>query len=544
MKLKEELQNFLHGKVADDQDILKRYSRDASLFEIEPRVVVFPQDAQDLSRLVVFVRQHEKESLSLVCRSGGTDMTGGPLGKSIIVDMTKEFHHIKEVGENFAVTEPGVFYRDFEKETFRHNLFLPCYPASKEMCTVGGMVANNAGGEKSLRYGKTEDYVQELKVVLSDGNEYRFSCLRAEELDHKLLTSGFEGDLYKSMYKLIREQSEILERAKPKVSKNSAGYNLWNVWNGQTFDLTKLFTGSQGTLGVITEIKFRLIRPKKHSVLLIIFLKKLEPLVQIIETVLRHNPESFESYDDHTLRLALRFLPDFLKLLKAKNIVSLAFQFLPEFGMLVSGGLPKLILLAEFTGDSEEEAQGKARGANEDLQKFRAQTKITRNAKEVQKYLAMRRESFNLLRHHIRGMRTAPFIDDIIVKPEKLSEFLPQLEKILAEYPRLIYTIAGHMGNGNFHIIPLMNLADPENRRMIPELSRKVYDLVFRFEGSMTAEHNDGLIRTPFLQDMYGEKVYELFRQVKRIFDPSNIFNPGKKVDGNLEYAIGHIAIN
>ncbi|MBI2574219.1 MAG: FAD-binding oxidoreductase, partial [Candidatus Wildermuthbacteria bacterium] len=136
---------------------------------------------------------------------------------------------------------------------------------------------------------------------------------------------------------------------------------------------------------------------------------------------------------------------------------------------------------------------------------------------------------------------TAPFIDDIIVRPETLPEFLPALQTILSQYPQLIYTVAGHVGDGNFHIIPLMDLSRPFSGNMIAEISQKVYDLVLKFKGSITAEHNDGLIRTPFLKQMYGEKICGLFQEVKHIFDPHNIFNPGKKVNGSLQYALEHI---
>ena len=154
----------------------------------------------------------------------------------------------------------------------------------------------------------------------------------------------------------------------------------------------------------------------------------------------------------------------------------------------------------------------------------------------------MRRESFNLLRKRIKNKQTAPFIDDIIVRPEYLSDFLPRLGAILEPYSeKLIYTIAGHIGNGNFHIIPLMNLDDSETKKIISELMEKVYTLVLTFHGSITAEHNDGLIRSPYLKKMYGERVYELFEGVKKIFDPENIFNPGKKVGSSMEYALSKI---
>ncbi|MDP2735681.1 MAG: FAD-binding oxidoreductase [bacterium] len=543
MKLKKELESVLSGEAEDSPDILKEYSRDASLFAVKPRLVVFPKDTRDVQALVRFVREHPQEGLSLTCRSGGTDMTGGPLGESIVVDMSRHFARILEFEKDRARVQPGVFYRDFEKEAGAKNLLLPSYPASKDICTLGGMVANNSGGEKTLRYGKTEDYIKELKVVLSDGNEYVIRPLSLQELEEKLKLEGFEGDFYRAVFKLVEDNKQLLEGAKPKVSKNSAGYYLWNVWDGTTFDLTKLFVGSQGTLGIITEITLSLVAPQKHSALLVVFLYDFKPLADLTNRLLKHKPESLESYDDHTLWFAVTHIPDFIKLLKG-NSVTLALQFIPEFIMFLKGGfrLPRLVVLAEFTGDSEEEIYRKAHAAKKDLRGFKVQLRVARSDREELKYMTVRRQSFNLLRHHVKGKRTAPFIDDLIVPPLTLPEFFPRLQAILAKHPKLIYTVAGHVGDGNFHIIPLMDLTKEENRKIIPVLMKEVHKLVFGFQGSMTAEHNDGIIRTPFLKDMYGEKVTNLFKETKEIFDPQRMFNPGKKTGGSLEFALSHLS--
>ncbi|MBI2642689.1 MAG: FAD-binding oxidoreductase, partial [Candidatus Wildermuthbacteria bacterium] len=359
MDLKEELQSLLKGDVADDEEILKLYSHDASLFEVKPRVVVFPKDVEDIKKLVVFAKE---KGLSVTARGGGSDMTGGPLTQGIVLDTTRYLNRVKEISPStssgqggFAVVEPGVFYRDFEKQAEKKDLLFPSFPASKDLCTWGGMIANNAGGEKTLRYGKTEQYVESLKVVLADGKEYEVGPMTRQELEQKMAQSDFVGELYRNAWKLIETNGEIIENAKPNVSKNSSGYALWNVWDKQkgVFNLAKLFVGSQGTLGIITEIKVRLVVPQKHSVMLVMFLRSLEPLVETVEAVRKLNPETFESYDNHTLRLAVKFFPDFLKIMKG-NIISLGIRFLPEFFMVLAGGVPKLILLAELTGDNLE----------------------------------------------------------------------------------------------------------------------------------------------------------------------------------------------
>ncbi len=537
------LREGFKGDISAETPDLEKFSRDASFFKVMPKLAVFPKDAEDLKRLVNLVNEFctQGKIFNLTARSAGTDMGGGPLGESIIVDFTKYFKNIKEIGSEFAVTEPGVYFRDFDKETLAKGYFMPAYPASREICTVGGMVGNNAGGEKTLEYGKVEDYVLEIKAVLQDGNEYAFRKLNLSELEEKKSLMTFEGEVYRKVHALIEKNYEKIMAAKPKVSKNSAGYFLWNVFDKQagTFDLTKLLVGSQGTLGLTTEIKFKLVKPKTHSRLLIIFLKDLKQLGVITENILKFHPESIESYDDHTFRLALKLFPALLKKLKG-NAILLLLRFIPDFWAFLTGGIPKLILMAEFTADNEEEAEKQALAAKASLEEFKLKSKIATSPEEMGKYWTIRRESFNMLRNHVKKMRTAPFIDDFVVQPEVLPQFLPELYKILDQY-KIIYTVAGHVGSGNFHIIPLMDFGSAKTKGVVNDLMFKVNDLVFRYKGSMTGEHNDGIVRTPFLKAMFGVEIVKLFEDTKAIFDPHNIFNPRKKVDGTWKYALDHI---
>lgn len=542
MSLLQDLSSLISGDASNDADVLASHSRDASLFAVMPKVVVYPKNSEDIQKLVQFINQHPSEKLSLTARSGGTDMSGGPLTQSISLDMSRYFTAIKTVGDHFAITEPGVFYRDFEKATLAKNLLMPAYPASREICTLGGMVNNNAGGEKTLTYGKTEKYVRELKVILSDGQEYIIKPLTLHELQAKISLPNFEGQFYRQIVELLDTHEDIIAKAKPKVSKNSTGYALWNLYDEKTgqFDLTQLFVGSQGTLGITTQITWRLVTPNPHSQMLVIFLTNTENLARIVNTVLKYQPESFESYDDHTLKIALKYFPQMAKQMGIHNIIGLSLQLIPELWMVAAAGLPKLILLAEFTGHDQKEVRLRAQTAQSALQQFQIKTRLTKNEAETKKYWTIRRESFNLLRKKVKDKHTAPFIDDLTVRPEFLPKFLPSLNEIMSHY-NITYTVAGHVGDGNFHIIPLMDLSQPVERAIIPELADKVYDLVFQYHGSMSGEHNDGLIRSHYLEKMYGQEIYDLFKQVKKIFDPNNIFNPGKKVGADWKFALDHM---
>lgn len=540
MRLSEELKQVVVGEVDDDAKTLERFSRDTSMFAVRPQVVVAPRDAADVGKLVRFAAQHADDGISLTMRSGGTDMTGGPLGESVVVDMARHFTKIKSVTDTEAVVEPGVFYRDFEAATLERGRLMPSYPASREIATVGGMVANNAGGEKTLQYGKTADYVKRLKVVLRDGKEYALERLSRDQLEQKMSQENVEGELYRRLWQLVSGNQEVIKRAKPQVTKNSAGYALWDVWDGEWFDLTRLFSGSQGTLGVITEITFRLIKPAPHRRMVVIFLRTHEHLGELLQLLLRYQPESFESYDNHTLSQALRFLPALAKQMGTRNLLRLGWQFLPEVRMLLTGGLPKLVLLAEMAGEDEREVRMRAAAAGAAARSLGVRVRVMRSQAEGEKYWAVRRESFNLLRQHVHGKRTVPFIDDVVVHPTKLPLFLERLTKLVDE-AGLVYTVAGHVGDGNLHIIPLADPTRPDLPDIINRLSHQVYALVIEFGGSITGEHNDGIIRTPFLKDMYGDEVVGLFAEVKAIFDPDNIFNPGKKIGGTWEYAEEHL---
>ena len=210
MTLAEQLRALLHGEVYDDAAARISVSHDASIFEIKPRLVIAPRDTGDIQRLVSVILSKFGE-LSITPRSGATDMTGGPLTESVVLDIAKHFNRTISVSnDGRAIVQPGVFYRDFEKETLKKGWLLPSYPASRDICTIGGMVANNSGGEKSLTYGKTIEYIQSLVVVLADGNQYELAPLSRSELDKKIRQNDFEGDLYRRLFKLFSErQKEI-----------------------------------------------------------------------------------------------------------------------------------------------------------------------------------------------------------------------------------------------------------------------------------------------------------------------------------------------
>ena len=554
--MKEKIKQFFKGDVDDSPAVLKSHSRDASLFEIKPELVVYPKDTEDVSALVKYVALEKKSDphISITPRSAGTCMSGGPLNNSISLDCMRYLNVLGEIKEvpDYEMTphywnarsvivsgeakiQPGVFYRDFEKKTLAEGLILPCFTASKEINALGGMIGNNSAGELTLKYGKTEDYVKELEVVFADGSVELISKIPRAKAELRAGMGDFVGSIYRDVIRLIDANKALIESKRPHVSKNSSGYNLWNVIHkdtktgDETVDLTQLVVGSQGTLGIVTGGTLSLVKTKKYSSLLVLFLSDLGELGDIVVESLKTNPETIEAYDDKTIMLAVKFGFGFVKKLGLWRAIKLFFEFIPEFGMMI-GGMPKLVLLVECAGDDKEEVLARVEMLKKNLARFtKMKMKVVKSRELAEKYWTIRRDSFALLREHFQGKRTAPFIDDVIVPPDTLPVFLPAVQKIL-EAHKLNYNIHGHAANGNFHLIPLIDSDAHLAEKMILEVSEEVYSLVIKLGGSITAEHNDGIIRTPFLVEQYGEEMVGLFAEVKKTFDPQNIFNPGKKV--------------
>ncbi|MEZ4210902.1 MAG: FAD-binding oxidoreductase [Candidatus Paceibacterota bacterium] len=553
---KEEIEKIIKGDVSNTKDILEKYSHDYSIFEVMPEVVVYPKDSEDVKNLVKFVNKKREQGyfyVSITPRGAGTCMSGGSLNTSIIIDMTRYMNHAIEVkkvnpyrqksptnkiytvsGE--ARVLPGTFYRNFEKETLAQNLIMPCYPASKNLCSVGGMVSNNGAGEKSLKYGQNKDFVKSLKVVLDDGEEYEVKEMTKDELEARSLEENSFGRICRRTWNVLKRSEDDIKAGKPKTSKNSSGYLIWDVWDEErkVFDMTKLFVGAQGTTGIITEITYKLVSTENHSKLLVVFVKDLKQIPELTKELLTFDLESLEVYDDNTIKFAIKFFRSFLKDKGVSGIFRYVINFIPEFLMVLRGGMPKLIVLAEFVSNDLFEIEKEAESAKRQIGHLKLRSRITKTEIEREKYFDIRRDSFKLLSDHSKGTKTAPFIDDIAVLPEHLPEYLPELMKIL-DRENLLYTIAGHLGNGNLHIIPLMDFDNPKTQETIIRISPEVYELVKKYNGTITAEHNDGIMRTPFVKIMFGEKMNTIFKEIKDICDPQNIFNPGKKVGGTID---------
>ncbi len=537
------LKKKLAGEVTRDLDARTEVSRDASIYELVPELVISPKDSKDLKTIVSYVskNKHAYPSLAITPRSAGTCMSGGPLGSSIVLNMTKHFNEIRGLKGTQLTVQPGVYIRDIDPLLAEKDLMLGCIPASRAICTIGGMVGNNAGGEQSLRYGNTERSVRKMQVILADGNEYTLEPMTKKQLDLKMKQDTYEGRLHKEVYDLIEAHYDRIKNARPHVNKNSMGYNLWSVWDRHTgiFDLTRLFSGSQGTLGLISNITMQAVPKAKHTGLLLAYLESPKKLGDIIPAVMKHNPATFEGFDDITFSLGVKYNSMFRKQLGAKEWLREQ-KWLLRTVSKFKNHYPNIVLMIEFEGESQDEVDAKINALYKDLSVFKLKMDVEHTATESAPFWVIRRASLALLRNRVKDKYASPFIDDMTVQPKYLPEFLPKVRKVIQKY-NLPATLAGHFGDGNFHIIPLMDIENPKDQAKLEPVMRELIPIVLQYQGTMAGEHNDGLVRGPWLPAVFGDEMYEIFKHVKEIFDPQYIFNPHKKTDASWDYSMDHI---
>lgn len=538
-QLLKDLKSVIRGQIKTDPETIKAHSTDASVFTRIPQIVIYPKSVDDIKNLVNYVNLANSSGpkLHLTARARGTCMTGGPLSDSIVVNVDKHLNGVEVIdqGDLYAIIEAGVEFTLFEQQALPINLTMPVYPSSKQYAAFGGMIMNDCAGEKSLRYGKMHNFVDWIEMVLSDGSVAKFEKLTRDQVKQKMTSNNYEASIYRQLIPLIERHNSLIKAHVPPVSKNSSGYALWRVWNQSedTFDLSQLLSGSQGTLGIMTRARVRLIHDKPHRVLLSVFIRDWQELPEVINSILPYDPEMLEAYDDNTLKIAMKYRSE---LAKSAGIGS--FKLWRLFGKERAykrqyKKLPPLTMLIELAEDDVVTLNNKIAELQMALTKQRLIYHVTSDPDEYKKFWAIRRESYKLLKDHSPGITATVFIEDFCVQPAELPLFFPKLLLILYEN-NIKATIAGHAGNGNFHIIPLMNLSDPTERGKIIPVMQKVHQLIWEHGGTISAEHNDGILRTPFVEEQFGTDMYKLFRETKRIFDPNNIFNPGKKVGGTI----------
>jgi FAD/FMN-containing dehydrogenase len=519
-----DLQRQLLGSVTDNPDVLEHFSTDSSIFQITPSAVVYPNNTADVRKTVEFAatRSAAGKPTSLVPRGKGTDQGGGAIGEGMQVVFPAHMNKLLRIDRDSVTVQPGILYKTLQQTLHTHGRFLPPYPGSIEYSTIGGAVANNAVGEKSVKYGPTRNFVKRLKVVLSDGSIIETHRISARDLNRKKGLTTLEGEIYRKVDSLLLDHPDVVRKSQPRSAYNSAGYALDKV-RGQdgSFDLSQLIIGSQGTLGLITEVTLRTLPYNPRTTVLTANFTSMEKLGEAVVKLRALAPSALEMVDQHLL--------EFLRANRPGEIADL----MPE-------NLPKAVLLIEFDDSSQIAQKLKSTRARRLLAKYATGIRLTTDPLEQVKLWKMRHTAGAVMWMHGGSKKALPFIEDAAVPPTRLTEFLDKTYKLLDKH-NLDIAVWGHAGDGNLHLLPFLDLSRKKDADKLFHLAHEFYDIVLSLGGSTSGGHNDGLLRSLYLGQMYGEEMFELFASVKHIFDPHSIFNPMKKTQATEAYAREHL---
>jgi len=516
----------LDGDVFTDQVQKVIYATDASSYREIPAAVTRPKNKEDIRKIIEFARQ---TNTSVIPRAGGTSLAGQVVGPGIVVDISKYLNHIGELNEqdHWIEVEPGVVLAELNQFLYKYNLQFAPETSTANRCCIGGMLGNNSCGLHSLIYGSTREHILEVEGILSDGSDVKFSALSIEEFRAKC--SGNPDRLETKIYQNIKETlSDSLnqeairnEFPDPKVTRRNNGYALDMLLetdpfteNGRPFNFCKLLAGSEGTLVFITKIRLNLIPlPPRFQGLMCAHFKTLEDAFYGNIVALRHKPDAIELTDDIILNCTL------------ENIEQRKNRFFIE-------GNPKAILTIEFSANSEEEIKEKATKLKDDLLKagLGYHFPLYTDKESIRKIWELRKAGLGLLSNIPGDKRNVTVIEDTAVAPDYLPAYIHDFDQIIAQYG-LTCVYYGHIATGELHLRPLLNLKDPDDVKIYHSLALEVAQLVKKYRGSLSGEHGDGRLRGEFIPLMLGQHNYELIRKLKHVWDPQNIFNPGKITD-------------
>lgn len=527
-RLRAELEAEIEGEVRFDPLSRSLYSTDASVYQIQPLGVVIPRNREDVIKAVEIAARHR---CPITMRGGGTSQAGQAIGDGLQIDTSKYYNRVLEVNpeERWARVEPGIVLDELNAQLKVHGLRFAPDISTASRATIGGMMANNSAGARSVLYGKTIDHVLEQHVLFADGS---IAWLRP--LDAAALESESEGNTiaaagYRVVRQLASELREEVERRYPKVLRRVGGYNLDEFTDPERpFNLAKMMVGSEGTLGVVLEAKLKLVPlPKHKSVLAIQFHDLLEAL-GATPVILKHGPSAVEVMDE--------FILDHTKENPALHRQRQTFI----------EGDPGALLCVEFYADRADELPPRMQAVEADLRSrglayhFTHATDLATQGR----IWGLREAALGLSMAMKGDDKSLSFVEDTAVAPERLRDFIERFMGIIRKHE----TVAGvyaHASVGCLHVRPVVNMKTADGVHKFESIANDVADLVLEFGGALSGEHGDGLVRSPFMRKMFGPRLYEAFRVIKRTFDPLGVLNPGKIVDApplltNLRYGAGY----
>ncbi|HEU5004516.1 MAG TPA: FAD-binding oxidoreductase [Candidatus Saccharimonadales bacterium] len=514
-KVAQYLQEHLTGEVTVSPEARRHFAYDASILRMAPAMVVYPRTEDDVRKTARFSWQlaERERGLPITARGGGSDTSGAAIGGGILLAMTAHMNRILALDpkKEFVTVEPGVSYDKLQQTLYTHGLFLPVYPASASYATLGGGIANNAVGEKSVKYGDTLRFVQNLRVVLANGEIIETGPLSKRELNRKMGQSNFEGEVYRALDKLLEENaSPISNYASQKQTQYvSAGYNLDKVKTKDGFNLTPLFVGSQGSLGIITEASLKVVSHTPTTTLAMVSLNNLNDFADMLPEILNLKPSLLDMVNKQALEQVSKINPS--QLHNALGLTSAAIHLFIEF-------------------DEHRDGQQKKDAKNliKLVDKYGGYCKVADTPEEQQSIWKVRHSVSSLVNHVYGPRRAVPVAEDIAVPIDRLVDFMRAAEKVYvqADQPAAIW---GQAGSGIVRMHPILDLAQVGDRQKLFKIQDTLYAAALKAGGSISAGAGDGRVRAPYLRAALGDDMYKLILTTKRIFDPHNLLNPGVK---------------
>ncbi len=527
-EIADELSRRVDGEVRFDPHSRLLYSTDASIYQMEPVGVVIPRSAADVQAVVEFAA---REGIPVLPRSGGTSLAGQTVNHAIVLDFSKYLNNVLEVNpeEQWARVQPGIILDQLTRQMGPHGLQYAPDPTTANRACVGGGIGNNTCGAHSVIYGKTLDHIQELDVILSDGSTAHFGQLTVSELESRLSAGGLEGDIYRGVLRIAREQKDEIDRTYAKIQRRVSGYNLDefildDTGRGGPVNLARMVVGSEGTLCVVTEAKVNLVPRPTMTSLSVLHFRSIYDASEATIRVLRHEPSSIELID---------------KMVLDRSREALGVARLPSF---VEGD-PGAMLVVEFYGESEHELSAKMDALKADSGLAYSCVNILDRAGQAAVW-NLRKSGLGLLMSTRGDAKPIPFVEDPAVDPAVMGDFVRRFDEIVTEHG----TTAGYYGHasvGCLHIRPLVSLKNQDGIDKMVSIAEAVSDLIKEFGGSMSGEHGDGIVRGVWTRKMFGDQIYNAFRELKRTWDPQSIMNPGKIIDTppmteNLRYGVAY----
>lgn len=516
-KLMTELRRRLHGNLLSDRMTRVLYSTDASSYQIEPLAVVIPADAQDVVTTVSFAAE---QRIPIIPRGGGSSLSGQGIGRGIIIDFTTHLDQILEINgeEQWAQVQSGVILDQLNKAARAHGLMVGPDPSSSQAATLGGMTANNSTGSHSVLYGMMIDHVLEVEVVLSDGRVTVLKPRTADEIAVLQQDKSVEGTLYREIPRIVQQYEDAIRTNYPKTWRNVAGYNLKHLLGqrdgGQPLNLAPLMVSSEGTLAAILSVKVHLVRRPAHTHLTLLHFDSLRGALQTVPAILEYKPGAVELVDRYFLDLT------------RQN---------PEFNRKMDfiDGDPAAVLIVEFDGDEPDGLKSRSDKMVAALRKkgFSGAVVVRAEPPDIARVWEVRKAGLGLLLSKRGDAKPLAFVDDAAVPVDRLADYAEEVVKICRDAGTEAAFYA-HASAGCLHINPVINLKSEEGLRQFRTISQAVIDLAIRHGGTSTGEHGEGLARSYYNEKVYGPELHRAFREVKALFDPNNIFNPGKIVEG------------